>query len=166
MYMKKIISHYNAVVNWAKTFPILKYFLDRKLLAERWYRMHLYKILSMPVMLIKQRNIFSRFPLTSVGITIMLAMFGLTPPTLWHDWYVFAMFWGLSVLFILKTDNARAAANHSIYLYVFIVTALLPQTQSGAGLTLLYFLAAAGVSKLIMRVISEPCNIYKILCGI
>ena len=145
---------------------ILKYFVNRELITELWYKTPVYKALAAPVVLIKRRQIYSRLPFTSAGIAIMLALFGIVPPQLWRDWFVFALFWLLSVMFILKTPNIRAAANHSIYLYIFVLTALFLRIETSAAFMLLSLLAVIGISFLIMHVITEPPDVFKILCGI
>lgn|GEM_PF-6598288 len=150
----------------ARNHKILKYFVNRELIAELWYGTIIYKSLAAPVVLIKRRQIYSHLPFTSTGIGIMLALLGIIPPPLWQDWFVFALFWLLSVMFILKTPNIRAAANHSIFLYIFVLTALFLQIETSAAFMLLSLLAVIGISFLIMQVISEPPDIFKILAGI
>ena len=164
--MKKIISHYNRIMTWAKNHRILKYFVDRNQLTQRWYKTRVYKFFAAPAIIIKRKHIYSRTPFAEAGTGIMLALFGLIPPLFWRDWFVFALFFPLSVIFILKTTNVRAAANYSIFLYIFVLTAILSPPTSEATFLFLLLLAIFGISFLIMNVTDEPEDISKILYGV
>jgi hypothetical protein len=153
-------------MSWARNNFLLKYVVDRSLITRLWYKTWLYRILAAPVVLIKRRHIYSRLPFSAAGIGIMLALFGIIPPVLWHDGFVFAFFFALSAIFILRTTEARAAANYSIYLYIFIAATLFLQPLTNVEAMLIYLLAIIGVSFLIMNVITEPKDVHKILWGI
>jgi len=161
--MKKIRLLYDKVFQWAKGNFILKYFVVQGLFTEAWYKTPIYRGLAAPVIFLKRRNVRSSLPFSEVSIAATIAFFGVIPPLWWRDWFVFAAFWTLSVLFILKTPNARDAVNCSIYLYVFILAAFLLPFDT--AVMLLYLLAAGGIAFLIMHVIDEPPDIWKILAG-
>jgi len=163
--MKKIISLYKRVMNWLENHRILKYFVVPGLFTKRWYKTWIYKLLAAPVGMIKRRNILSHLPFGEFSVAVMLALLGTIPPPLWRDWFVFVVFWTLAVMFILKTANVRAAADCSIYLYIFIAAAFFLPTSVPAALMLLYLFAIAGISFIIMHVIDSPRDIYKILFG-
>lgn len=154
-------------MNWAKNHVILKYFLNRELIAELWYKTRVYKVLAAPAIIIKRRNICSHKSVKALTLGIVLATFGLIPPPLWRDWFVFGLFFLLSMIFIFKTPSVRTAANYSIFLYIFVFAALVIPPESSAALLLLGLLAIFGISFLIMNVMDNTSNIYyQILCGI
>jgi len=165
-FMKKIILLYNKIMSWAKGHFILKYFINRELIAELWYKTWVYKILAAPAIVIKRRNIYSNAPIKAFTMGITLAMLGLIPPLFWRDWFVFGLFFLLSVIFIFIVPNVRVAANYSIFLYIFVLVALLLPPNSLPVLIFLSLIAMFGISFLIMNLINEFGDVYKILCGI
>jgi len=164
--MKKLISTYNQAMNWAKNHKLLKYFTVPGLIAEAWYNTKVYGILAAPIVLLKRRNVHSRLPFGEISVALSIALFGVIPPFLWRDWFVFALFWAISMMFILKTADVCAAANYSIYMYIFILAAFFLPTSTTAGTLVLYLLAIIGISFLIMHVIDEPQDIFKVLAGV